>query len=88
VTGPVEWEDDEHGAVIHVTVTQGESQVKGDSGFTPSSTDTWSATLTGNHSFRPATAEGGATATVQLKDGSTEPYPPWGQEITLIGRVE
>jgi hypothetical protein len=84
VTGPVEFEDDERGAVIHVTVVQGSSKVQGDSSFTPSGALRWSATLTGSDGFAPGEANGDASATVHLKDGGTEPYPPWGQEIELV----
>ena len=90
VSGPLEdWEDDERGAVIHVSVTQGGWRVTGASGFTPSNTQTWSATIDGPNTFVAGAAHAAATATVHLVDGGHEPYPypgdpPWERGITLV----
>ena len=76
VHGPVtDWEDDERGAVMHVTVTQGQSKVTGQSGFTPANAVAWSATLTGDDVFNANDADGVMVAIVHLTDGNTEPYP-------------
>jgi hypothetical protein len=86
VTGPAGFDDDERGAVIHVTVTQ-VSEGMGDSGFTPSNKNTWSAEI--EEGFVPGPAHAKATATVHNDDGSTEPYPepgdpPWERDIMIV----
>jgi hypothetical protein len=89
VTGPIKFESDERGAVVHVTVTQGGSEVTGDSDFTPSNAQHWSATICGTAKFvRDDTARCEATATVRKTDGSFEEYPEprdpvWAREIDL-----
>lgn len=84
VTGPVEWESDELGAVIRARVTQGDVVASGTSDFTPSSADTWSATLTAHGgTLHPGTDPVRANATVSLRDGRKEPYP-WRDEVELF----
>ena len=89
LSGPLDdWEDEEEGAVIHVTVTQGGWRVRGASGFTRSGEATWSATITGTDTFVAGAAHAAATATVHLESGGHEPYPypgdpPWERGITL-----
>jgi hypothetical protein len=88
VGGPVDFDPDEKGAVVYVTVTQDASEVTGKSGFTPSGKKAWSATIAGSADFVPGIANGIAIAVVHLTDGDFEPYPYPGEpaceaEITL-----
>ena len=90
VTGPLDWEPDETGAVIHVRVVQerqgGEGQVvaTGDSAFTPSGAGTWSASLTAHSgTLRPGMADAKARASVSLDNGHTEPYS-WPDTVDLV----
>jgi hypothetical protein len=85
VTGPVTWDDDELGAKIRARVTQGDVVASGESDYTPSSAETWSATLTTQggtlQSGGPEPAR--ANATVSKDDGHTEPYP-WRDQVELV----
>jgi hypothetical protein len=90
VTGPVEWDSDEFGAVVHVRVTQEQQEKQehvvatGASAYTRSSATTWSATLT-THSgtLQPGVADAKARATVSLNNGHTEPYG-WPDTVDLV----
>lgn len=84
VTGWANYDDDERGAVVHVTVTQGGSTGDSDSEF--SNEENWVAMVTGG--FKPGVADAEATATVTNDDGTEEPYPepgddPWARVITI-----
>jgi hypothetical protein len=90
VTGPLDWEPDESGAVIHVRVTQeqqnGEGRVvaTGDSAYTPSGAGSWSASLTTlQGTLRPGVADAKARASVSLNNGHTEPYA-WPDTVDLV----
>lgn len=84
VTGPAEWDPDEYGAVIRVRVRQEEVVATGVSAYTPSSANTWSATLTTlSGTLQPGVADASARATVSLDNGHTEPYS-WPDTVELV----
>jgi hypothetical protein len=85
VTGPVDWEDDEFGAVIHARVKQNGVVGSGASTFVRSSDATWSAKV---FAHGGGTFEAGvgvptrANAQVSLIDGRMEPYN-WDDTVEL-----
>jgi hypothetical protein len=84
VTGPAEWDPDESGAVIRVRVKQEQVIATGVSAYTPSTTPTWSATLTTESgTLQPGAADARARATVSLDNGHTEPYS-WPDTVELV----
>ena len=84
VTGPAEWEPDESGAVIRVRIKQDDVIATGVSAYTPSTTTTWSATLTTEEgTLQPGVADARARATVSLDNGHTEPYS-WPDTVELV----
>lgn len=87
VSGPVRWEDDEAGAVIHATLTmQPGVRAIGDSVFTPRTSSTWFATLTVvEGTVHNGKADAVGSATVTLTNGDTEEYEPWPDKVVLHG---
>lgn len=85
VSGPVTWDEDELGATIRARVIQGDVVASGESDYTPSSADSWSATLTTHGgTFQSGGPEPTrASATVAKDDGHSEPYS-WRDQVELI----
>jgi hypothetical protein len=85
VSGPVTWDDDEFGAVIHARVTREGVTASGASIFIQATAGSWSATLTahGGQTLVSGMSKARANATVSLKDGSIEPYN-WPDDVNLL----
>jgi len=85
VSGPVDWESDEAGAVIHATLTQHPGgRAEGDSVYTPATADTWFATLTVEGAFHNGVADALGVATVTITGGQPEVYR-WPDQVVLHG---
>jgi hypothetical protein len=92
VTGWVDFDTDETGATVTVTVTQdGGASGTDDSGYTPKVKKAWAAEVQteGNAKFVPGPALAEVTAKVDTQTGQ-EDYPggndpPWARYITLTG---
>jgi len=86
VSGPVRWEDDEGGAVVHAQLTQHEAVARADSVYTPRGAGTWFATLiVVEGTFHNGATDAEASATVTLTNGENEEYPPWADRVILHG---
>lgn len=87
VTGPVTWDDDEFGAVIHARIKQNGVVGSGASDFVRSTDTTWSATVYAHEGTFHEEAEIDvpvrANAQVSLNDGRMEPYN-WDDEVALV----
>ena len=85
VSGPVTWDPDEFGAVIHARAWQDGGVVgSGASDFVFSSAKTWTATLSAHAgTFQPGRATVRAIATVSLDNGHTEPYS-WPDTVNCV----
>jgi hypothetical protein len=88
VSGPVDWESDELGAVIHATLTQPQpdnATADGFSIFTPATSDSWFATLTVRDGkiFRRGAAGAVGDATVSIKDNKPDEQYQWPDQVIL-----
>jgi hypothetical protein len=85
VSGPVDWESDEAGAVVHAMLTQQEASASGDSAYTPATADTWFATLSvESGKFHNGEADALGLATVTISGGQPEEYR-WPDQVVLHG---
>ena len=85
VSGPIEWEDDEFGAVVVARISKEGVTGSGASVFVQKPAAMWEATVTvhGNQTFTAGKAAAKANATVSLADGGVEPYN-WPDDVQLL----